>query len=612
MKACHKIYSIIIALCICSLVSAQKQNVIKISEIDQDGRSLDNQTGEIKEEYLNPKIVDINSVLDIALNKTILIGKIGDDSLFPVELSDKITKIYTALQNRNKNMEEVQKLVNTYDFEKFLDTRNDDGNKYFTNLGNVVRNIDKITEIDDRIEDMADFQFSEMGPYASVYAAAEVVLDELKEEIENIADENGVHIQFGGWIIARGKQTPLNIPGFDNNAPQDPFEVDRWRLMPTPEQLAELQKLQDLAIENRGKEDEILKSIAKNHLDQLRSVLDKKMQELQNEIDEEIERIKQISLNIADQNRFNILVGQIEEVEKSIKKIIDELNIRKEYYVGIVSGDQNINVNEFLARIQSDIQYFRDEGKKLLDQIDGVVNSINAIVGSLSTTIATLKTEFNNLKDEYTRRYIEVKNTINSDIEEFLQGEKLDFAALKFSDEVFKFSLKDLPESASFDLINSGVRADGDQLAFKLEVNSKNGVVYTENRRMFMFKVLPHIEGTVGVIFADPLARTEVKTQFQMAPYYNLILKGLWDQKFRRKSVAYNRIFDWGIGLHISAPDFDGDDVPELGAGIVVSILNDYVQSGAAINVFTGDPYWFFGLRLPVPSFNIGSIPGPN
>ena len=113
----------------------------------------------------------------------------------------------------------------------------------------------------------------------------------------------------------------------------------------------------------------------------------------------------------------------------------------------------------------------------------------------------------------------------------------------------------------------------------------------------------------MGVIFADPLARTNVKTQFQMAPYYNLIFKGLFDQKIRRKSVTYNRILDWGIGLHISAPDFDGDDVPELGTGIVVSVLHDYIQSGIAINVFTGDPYWYFGLRLPIPSFNIGSIP---
>ncbi|MDY8135818.1 hypothetical protein [Aquimarina sp. 2201CG5-10] len=611
MKIYYKVYTIIIALCISSFVTAQEQTVIKISEIDQDGRSLDRTTGEVKEEYVNNRIIDINSVLDIELNKTVLIEKIGDDSLFPTELSDKITKIYNALENRNKNMEEVQKLIDTYDFEKFQ-KQSQDAQNYFTALGNVVQKVDEITEIDDRIEDIADFQFSEMGPYASVYAAAEEVLNELTEEVGNMADENGVYIQFGGWIIANGNQTPLHVPGFDNITPQDPFEVDRWRLMPTPEQLEELKKLQNLAIENRGKEDEILKSIAKNHLDQLRNIIDEKIKKLENKIEEEIEKIKGIGLSAVNQNRFNALVDQINEIKDSIKKISDEFNIRKEYYIDVVSGDQSINVNEFLARIQSDIQYFKVEGKKLLDQINAVANSISAVVGSLSTTIATLKTKFDELKTEYTKRFNEVKNTISGQIEEFLNGEKFDFAALKFSDEVFKFSLDDLPESTSFDLINSGVRADGDQLGFKLEVNSKDGMVYTENRRLFMFRVLPHIEGTVGVIFADPLARTEVKTQFQMAPYYNLILKGLWDQKLRRKSVAYNRIFDWGIGLHISAPDFDGDDVPELGAGIVVSILNDYVQSGAAINVFTGDPYWFFGLRLPVPSFNIGSIPSSN
>lgn len=62
----------------------------------------------------------------------------------------------------------------------------------------------------------------------------------------------------------------------------------------------------------------------------------------------------------------------------------------------------------------------------------------------------------------------------------------------------------------------------------------------------------------------------------------------------------------------MSAPDFDADDVPELGVGVVASLLHDYVQSGIAINVFTGDPYWFFGLKLPVPSFNIGTVRSTN
>ena len=126
-----------------------------------------------------------------------------------------------------------------------------------------------------------------------------------------------------------------------------------------------------------------------------------------------------------------------------------------------------------------------------------------------------------------------------------------------------------------------------------------------------MFKVLPHIITTVGVIFADPLANNAVQTQFQMAPAYNVIFKGFCDQGCRRKSVIYNRLFDWGVGLHISAPDFDKDDVPEIAAGVVISSLHDYLQGGFAFNLFTGDPFWFFGLRFPIPSFNMSaSSPG--
>lgn len=606
MKIHYKFYMAIIAICISSITLGQKDAVIKIGERDQDGKSIDKETGEIKEAYINNKIVDINSILDITLDKTILISKTSKNAKFPVEISEKVTKISEALKKRKETLQVIDSIIRLYSFDALVNDE-EATKKYFSALGTAVKRVDDIARIDPRINDKA-LDYDDF--YTSVYFAAEDVLNELTQEVEKIASENGVYVQFGGWIVVGGKQTALNIPGFDEIKPQEAFEVDRWQMLPSPKQLAELKELQKIAKENEGKEDEILKNIAKNHLDQLRTILDTKIRAIQNRIDEEIEKIK--DLDNAAQIRFDTLVGEINEVKRMIKDFKQDLNLRKEYYTAMVSNEETVVLSEFLSKMETDIKEMKSRGKLLLDKVNSVSVTITAIGGELGATIQQIKMEFEDLKDTYTNIYNTIKSTISDQFKAFLYGEKLNFAALKYSAEVYKFTLDKLPEATSFDLINSGVRKDGDQLAFKLEVSGKDGVIYSENRKVFMFRVLPHIEGTVGVIFADPLANTAVQTQFQLAPYYNVIFKGFLDRRARRKSITYNRIFDWGIGLHVSAPDFDGDDVPELGTGIVISGLNDYVQTGIAINVFTGDPYWFFGLRLPVPTFNIGASPNNN
>ncbi|MFT5891932.1 MAG: hypothetical protein ACI9Y7_002039 [Dokdonia sp.] len=641
MKNYYKIYITIIIVCISSLALGQEEGdvkekqvvaeveqgdakkkkdvvkkkhaVIKIEELDQDGRSIDNETGKVKEGYVNTKIVDINSVLDITLDKEYLISKVSENMQFPKELSEKISKLYNAMAARDKNLQEIQKLLDSYDSEK-LRKYPDEEKDYFANLGKVVKKVNNLTKIDDRVQEISYEYEEDNGPFESLYFAAADVLNILEQEVKTIADEKGVYVQFGGWIVANGRQTALNIPGFDEIKPQTPFEVERWQFLPTPDQLKELEEIQRFAKENKGKEDEILKSIAKNQLNRLSSILDVKAQEIQDKIDEEIEKVKKISLNSLEEADLSELEKEITKVKDTIRSFKKELNRRKEYYRAIISADQGIVMNEFFSKAREDISFIKTDGKSLLNTITSVADSINKIKGNLADIIEDVKTEFTNLKTNYTEIYNSIKKTISTDtdIEEFLNGEKFDFAALKFSEEVYKFTLAKLPESTSLDLINSGARKDGDQLAFKLEVIGKDGVIYSENRKVSMFRVLPHIQGTVGVIFADPLARTAVETQFQLAPYYNVIFKGFFDRKARRRSITYNRLLDWGVGLHVSAPDFDGDDVPELGAGVVLSVLNDYVQTGIAINVFTGDPYWFFGLRLPVPSFNIGTAPNNN
>ncbi len=55
----------------------------------------------------------------------------------------------------------------------------------------------------------------------------------------------------------------------------------------------------------------------------------------------------------------------------------------------------------------------------------------------------------------------------------------------------------------------------------------------------------------------------------------------------------------------MAALDFDKDDTPELGVGLVLSFLNRIGQVGVGYNTSQDVSYWFFGLQLPSPSFRL-------
>lgn len=167
-----------------------------------------------------------------------------------------------------------------------------------------------------------------------------------------------------------------------------------------------------------------------------------------------------------------------------------------------------------------------------------------------------------------------------------------------FGDEVMKLDVDSLPDSTQLPLDKAGPRQAGDSIVIKVAGGrSVQGREEFEVRRIHMFRVLPHFEMVLGLIFVHPVTRTGLVGKFQAAPSYNVLLKG-----GSRKSITYNRLFNPGIGINLSSLDFNHDDTPELGAGLAVSAIRDYVTGGVGLNVANGIGYWYFGLRIPLPS----------
>lgn len=593
--------ALVFLYCLCMSVTISygqdDESVFSILEKDRDGGYQKKDSS-----YINNRVVDINSILQINLDLGEITSKLEKNTTgLPAGLEEKIEKLTKALKERKEVLKAFENLLNAYDYDSFKENP-ERNKKWAEDIQEPAMSVVSLWDVSPYIEFGDPSQGVVSSRPAATYQRAQIELERMTKQVEDFAEKQGVYVQFGAWLYKKDNQnTALNIPGFDSIKPQPSYEVDRWRILPTQKQLADLQDASALAKENKDKGLSVIKSTIDIQVKQMEQVLTGEFNSLVDSLSTQAQKI--IDDNITP------IITEIDTFKINVEKFKSSVKQRISYYKGLEINDQ-LPITQVLTNIESDISFITNDGQALLNQANKLYINIKNIVNSTISGGDDLEKLSGDVK-----KYLETwKNTLLettnvNQIRGFLLGTPVDFGLLKFSDKVFKLSLKDLPNQADLDLYTTGIRQGGDRIAFKFEIATKEKTIYTENREVYMFRVLPHIESTVGVIFADPLARTNVQTQFQMAPYYNLIFKGLFDQKIRRKSVTYNRILDWGVGLHISAPDFDGDDVPELGAGLVVSILHDYVQSGIAINVFTGDPYWYFGLRLPIPSFNIGSIP---
>ena len=583
------------------------QNIINVTEKDRNGKYL-NKDGTFKDGYTNNKIVDINSVLQIDLDKDKILREV--DSIYgyqlPADLASKLKALNEFIKNRNKNLSKISAAINNYDYEKFKDEAN--RAEFEKNVQILQESVDIIAEIkkvDERINELfrTNYSFYTGSRYEKYYQAAADVIPLLEEEIEEFTNENGIYFQFGGWLYRNKETIAIHFPGFDDIAPQEAYEVDRWQFLPSPKQLDELKEIQKLAKENVDKGLNILEITAKKQLEAIKSFGTMELNNLLKNVTDEITRVK--STTTAPDDVLSIM-NEIESLQAEINSFKAKLDLKLANYNSLGSLKE-IKLETFLTQAKIDIDFIKNDGQILLDRIDTIGNHFKKLQQDVINSSGEIKPLFEKLKSEYANGFISIKSSAQSIFESVLKGSEVDIAALEFGENVYKLAFTDIPESTDLDLVTTGMRSEGDRLALKMIVAGKDNKKHMlESKEIYMFKVLTHVESTVGVIFADPFTPTNISTTFQMAPCYNLLFKGLTDQKARRRSIAYNRLFDWGFGLHVSAPDFNKDDVPEIGFGVVVSCLNDYLQTGVAYNVFAGVPYWFFGCRIPIPTFNSG------
>jgi hypothetical protein len=176
-------------------------------------------------------------------------------------------------------------------------------------------------------------------------------------------------------------------------------------------------------------------------------------------------------------------------------------------------------------------------------------------------------------------------------------------------------NINDVPEQAYIDLKGTGKRVAGDFLKIELIIRtnkpgkeSLKNVVQQVSIQLQQVKV--HAVANVGVILANPYLpdpNYKVETQFQLASCSNILFK-----IGSRKSKGWN-FLQPGLGLNISAPDFDVDGTPDFSFGLVGSVFKDLLTTGISYNTVADEPFWFIGFSLPLanlalPIGNVQSV----
>jgi len=562
------------------------QEIILLVEKDQESGT-----------FVNKKNADINSQLIFRLNKSNLLKKIrsfSDTTNLPSDI-DKLLEVLTnALIKKQEWMNRFAEAVRSY-----VAGDKKEANNFVNKAGDIAADILTVIESDSKLLEYFK-QDESTNIWVQLTNALNKRINEIEQELLTSPKYGDIRVQMGGWIIHNGEQTPLHFDGLDTHPVGEYYEVERWRLTPTKEQLEKIESLQKLAKEDELKEANFSDIIRSKYVS---GIID----DLKEKINAQLEGFKTNAEAIVANLGISDVKTDIQDIIVKTKTFIDLTNSKIDFYSGI-KNDPSFSITRLVTNLTKDVGEFNDAQKKLRssleklrsDLVNASVNIRNAVGNAgLTSRIGDL---IAGLKDVI----------LGKDGLDLLNANEINNLALEFSDKVKSLSLKDIPEEPATNLLRSGFRVPGDKVVVKIVIKKGEAgeLIVEETKDLTLYRILPHIETTVGVIFAHPLSETNIEKDFQMAPYYNALFKGILSgkksQEKKRDHTLRNTILETSFGLHVSTPDFDKDDVPELGFGIVMSTLKDFLQLGAAYNIFHGTPYLFFGVRLPIGNINLG------
>ena len=582
--------TIILSIVLCISMVPTYAQYISVRETDQSGKTRD--LG------ITRQAIDINSQLILVVNHPSILDTVHAHL---TDGSRVVDSLISALKLYRNYIEKLDAAVLVYErlFSSPVDSI--DLTSLRKALADRARSglaIVRLFPGDSRFARRREEELNLLEPNKGSNESFRVIMRILAEEMQHtegdlkrLRKEAGYTFQLAAWIANSQRPVQIHLEGFDDLPPGEFFEYERNRLYLTPEQLQELEALNNFfegmdaqhAFERIA---DILPGLAANIIDT--EVITAQIAEVKAKVN------ALVTTATDEKNKTIEKVKSLEEKWKSIITKLHELKTKYTSSAGTVSAGLKLDL---LSGFMDDFTSLSQQVRTLGVDIKSTVTGIN--FDALGAGAMTLKDEILSLETVCLDAANEIINHARESYQLAVYGRQINAAALELSDKVLKLAVDEIPSSTTLDLLYTGKREPGDLIVVKaLLVRGDDGRAFkTEIREYPVMNALPHLEMSVAYAFARPVASG---SNFKGGPLVSVLYK------FRSHSLPYRNFLDPGIGLHAASYDFNLDDTPEFAGGIVVSVFKDYLQGGWGFN-FNGDSgYGFVAVRIPLPTMAVG------
>ncbi len=554
---------------------------------------------------INMNIAEINSMMEVYINKDELIKRVGKSSGMNPNLLNKVDKLNTLLSSQieileslnldfsnlsqEAKIERLGQYSNLMDefYSKLRESNNQD-------IKDDVKNF-YLEYIDLRKKSQIDIiEFPNPQKYAIIKLSEES--DSLIKNIGSSDDLQKIQFQLLA-ALSSGSGIPLqvHVENYDTFTEGELFEIPRWVTTFSDEDIAKFEEL-------------------KEQSNYANSLLDYDIKNLGADLEKNFESMYCIAELISNIEDFGKKPGTSftnPEQKISFETVISKL--RKEY-------DNYYNIFDAV----------NGKNENILVKFNNYQNGIINVAESFSTNIEdVLKGQNRNLLPTEVSKSLEKMDSCNIVLKEDIENAKaiVNIAlnvikpfkttannADQISEKVLSFNINDLPSIGYINLKSIGARKNGNQLIIRLKKiteGDKNNLSRDETiemRTITLQQLSFYSISKVTLILAIPTGSQKVELQnkndVQFAPSGSLLFK-----YGSRNKKTWN-FLDPGFGFNISTPDFNMDGTPDVGLGVIGTLLKDVISFGVSYNTTTNTPFWFVGLSIPVtmPGLPINTV----
>lgn len=579
-----------------------QSDALRLREVDDDGGRRDLSADRF--------IVDVNSTLHVDIDKSVVRQRLIDRFQlegFPPGHVERLRQLQRWAAAGQRAIPDVQRALEDLARSEKTDA---DFAAFEEAMDAATSAAEEILEeaLQSPLGPRLDRRLAEEGlstteQYRVVFEEAARYAEEVTRDLDQVIQNESLYVVLGAWIRTRAGLSPQHLPGFDTYPQGEFYRVPRWNVVPTEQQREQFATLQGVARQLDAGETR-LRDVLLASAESSFAVLLEDVEECVADVEADLDAVEAAAGNLAEGVR-----QQLTELADQVRGYLRMLTgIAERYRAGIGATDASSVMDVVLTdltRIETETTRLVERFRMLGDEATGLPATVRTGGAAVVASAARLAGTLQGCASALEARAMEMVDLVGSSFGIARAAGQINTEALEFTDKVIEHDIGTLPTETHLDLQHTGRREPGDAITFRLGAGrvdpqtriTQEPIEDLQVLRLQMYHVLPHLETAVGLVFADPQGAAAVQKRFQAAPAYSVLFK--WGSRTR---VWYNSLLAFGFGANVAALDFNKDDTLEFGIAAVASAVRDYLQAGYGYNVNEDMAYWFFGVRLPMPS----------